>query len=82
MAANTELRLDKFLAAHTSEDNESFVELMEESERKRKEKQAWLYQKEGEQKEVFVVVCCLIWEIPYFLMFHVMMFVISLAFIM
>ena len=46
------MRLDKFLSAHTSEDNESFVELMDESERKRKEKQAWLYIKEGEQKEV------------------------------
>ena len=49
---NTDLRLDKFLHVHSSEDNESFVELMEESERKRKEKQAWLYVKEDEQQQV------------------------------
>ena len=49
---NTDLRLDKFLHVHSSEDNESFVELMEESERKRREKQAWLYVKEDEQQQV------------------------------
>ncbi|XP_067941231.1 splicing factor ESS-2 homolog [Watersipora subatra] len=49
---DTSMRLDKFLSVHTSEDNESFVELMDDFEKKRKEKHAWLYVKEGEQKEL------------------------------
>lgn len=41
--------LDKFLAKHTSEDNDSFEEIMEQARLRQKEKYAWLYKKEEEQ---------------------------------
>jgi len=38
--------LDKFLANHTSEDNESFFELQKEAEKKHRIKNAWMYKDE------------------------------------
>eukprot|EP00088_Acartia_fossae_P020282 TRINITY_DN2190_c0_g1_i2.p1 TRINITY_DN2190_c0_g1~~TRINITY_DN2190_c0_g1_i2.p1 ORF type:complete len:582 (+),score=214.57 TRINITY_DN2190_c0_g1_i2:97-1842(+) len=38
--------LDKFLANHTSEDNESFYELQKEAEKKHRLKNAWMYKDE------------------------------------
>jgi len=38
--------LDKFLANHTSEDNESFFALQEEAEKKHRLKNAWMYKDE------------------------------------
>ncbi|XP_076472819.1 splicing factor ESS-2 homolog [Babylonia areolata] len=49
--SDKEVGLDGFLAKHTSEDNVSFAEILEESERKRKEKHAWLFEKEGIQDQ-------------------------------
>jgi len=40
------LTLDKFLANHTSEDNESFIEIQEESDKKHRIKNAWMYKDE------------------------------------
>merc|ERR1719499_2284045 len=39
--------LDKFMANHTSEDNESFIELQVENERKHRAKNAWMYKDEA-----------------------------------
>ena len=47
--------LDKFLAKHTSEDNASFREILEESEQRKRDKQAWLFEKEGQQDKVIVI---------------------------
>ena len=47
-----DLPLDKFLSKVTSEDNASFVEIMKESDEKRKLKHAWLYEQEEEKKKV------------------------------
>jgi hypothetical protein len=44
--------LDSFLAKYTSEDNASFNEILEESERRHRQKHAWLFEKEGQQQEV------------------------------
>ncbi|KAL8594450.1 hypothetical protein ACOMHN_018158 [Nucella lapillus] len=49
--AAKEMGLDGFLAKYTSEDNLEFVEILEENERKRKERHAWLFQKEGIQDQ-------------------------------
>ena len=38
--------LDKFLANHTSEDNESFIEIQEENDKKHRIKNAWMYKDE------------------------------------
>merc|ERR1712020_59023 len=38
--------LDKFLAVHTSEDNESFTELMEESREEFKRTHEWMFKKD------------------------------------
>ena len=38
--------LDKFLANHTSEDNESFNEIEAEAEKKHRLKNAWMYKDE------------------------------------
>ena len=48
-ADDTEERvtLDKFMANHTSEDNESFIELQVEQERKHRIKNAWMYKDEA-----------------------------------
>jgi len=40
------MTLDKFLANHTSEDNESFIEIQEENEKKHRIKNAWMYKDE------------------------------------
>jgi len=40
------MRLDKFLANHTSEDNESFVEIQTENLKKHRIKNAWMYKDE------------------------------------
>ncbi|XP_070206069.1 splicing factor ESS-2 homolog isoform X2 [Littorina saxatilis] len=45
------LGLDNFLARHTSEDNASFAEILEDNERRRQEKHAWLFEKEGIQDQ-------------------------------
>ena len=47
--------LDKFLARNTSEDNVSFVEIMNEAEKKHRLKHAWLFDKEQQQLNVCVV---------------------------
>merc|ERR1719410_1234529 len=39
--------LDKFMANHTSEDNESFIELQVENEKKHRAKNAWMYKNEA-----------------------------------
>lgn len=44
--------LDRFLAKHTSEDNESFEQIMELAEDKNKLRHAWLYEAENEFREV------------------------------
>lgn len=49
MADPSDGTLDKFLAQHTSEDNVSFEEIMEQARLRQKEKYAWLYKKEEEQ---------------------------------
>ena len=41
--------LDKFLAKHTSEDNESFEQIMEQARQRQREKYSYLYKKEEEQ---------------------------------
>lgn len=46
-----EFSLDSFLAKHTSEDNASFAEILTESERRLREKHAWLFEKEAKQDE-------------------------------
>jgi len=51
-ASTTQVSLDKFLHKNTSEDNSSFVDIMETSENNRKRRFAWLYEKEGLQDEV------------------------------
>jgi len=40
------ITLDKFLANHTSEDNESFIEIQEENDKKHRIKNAWMYKDE------------------------------------
>ena len=40
------MTLDKFLANHTSEDNESFIEIQEENDKKHRIKNAWMYKDE------------------------------------
>lgn len=49
---NTEpsLSLDQFLNAHTSQDNQSFTELLVESDRKHQEKYSYLYNEEGKSE--------------------------------
>ena len=44
--------LDAFLSKNTSEDNSSFVEILEEHEKKHREKHAWLFENEDSRKEV------------------------------
>ena len=39
--------LDKFMSNHTSEDNESFIELQVENEKKHRAKNAWMYKDEA-----------------------------------
>lgn len=40
------LSLDQYLNSHTSQDNQSFVEILEESERKHRQKYSYLYNEE------------------------------------
>ena len=49
----SDLSLDKYLSKHTSEDNESFGEIMKEAERKHKIKHAWLFEQQQEKSEVY-----------------------------
>ena len=44
--------LDAFLSKNTSEDNASFVEILEENEKKHREKHAWLFENEDCRTEV------------------------------
>lgn len=46
-----QLSLDQYLNVHTSEDNESFKEIMIESERKHREKYSYLYNEESKSIE-------------------------------
>lgn len=48
---NSDLTLDKFFAKNTSEDNESFEQIMENTRKKHREKYEWLYKEEVERKE-------------------------------
>ena len=43
---SSNIRLDKFLAVHTSEDNESFTELMEEQQKEFKRAHEWMFKKD------------------------------------
>ncbi|KAL3271599.1 hypothetical protein HHI36_022074 [Cryptolaemus montrouzieri] len=43
--------LDQFLSSHTSEDNESFVDILEEADRKHQEKYSYLFNEEGKSLE-------------------------------
>ncbi|XP_071485470.1 splicing factor ESS-2 homolog [Diadema antillarum] len=49
--SDTSLSLDKYLAKHTSEDNESFSEIMAKSAEKHRQKHAWLYEAEQNHEE-------------------------------
>ena len=44
------LSLDEFLSTHTSEDNASFEEIIEDNEKKHRLRNAWLYKTETESK--------------------------------
>lgn len=44
--------LDAYLSKNTSEDNESFAQILEESDKKHREKHAWLFENEANRKEV------------------------------
>jgi protein DGCR14 len=46
ITSKNKLTLDEYLANHTSEDNESFEEIIKESELRHEQKHAWLYKKE------------------------------------
>lgn len=46
-----QISLDQYLNVHTSEDNESFKEIMVESERKHREKYSYLYNEESKSLE-------------------------------
>ncbi|XP_077995755.1 splicing factor ESS-2 homolog [Glandiceps talaboti] len=48
---DSELSLDEYLAHNTSEDNASFVEIMQVAEDKEKQKHAWMYDVEKTQQE-------------------------------
>lgn len=51
---NANLSLDKYLSKHTSEDNASFVSIMETAQEKVRQKHAWLYEaveKQAEEQE-------------------------------
>ncbi|XP_072381030.1 splicing factor ESS-2 homolog [Diabrotica undecimpunctata] len=45
------LSLDQYLNSHTSQDNESFEELLQESEQKRREKYSYLFNEEEKSEE-------------------------------
>merc|ERR1719300_1127549 len=45
------ITLDQFMANNTSEDNESFIELQVEEEKKHRIKNAWMYKDEAEDQE-------------------------------
>lgn len=46
-----ELKLDQFFASHTSQDNESFTEILIESQKKHREKYSYLYNGENESEK-------------------------------
>ena len=48
------MSLDGFMAKHTSEDNASFVEVLEESNRRRRLSKPWLFQ---QQDRVSSAIC-------------------------
>lgn len=54
-ADTPKVRLDSFLAKNTSEDSASFVEILNESDRKHRLKHAWLFEKEKEQLAVSII---------------------------
>ncbi|KAL1130670.1 hypothetical protein AAG570_011912 [Ranatra chinensis] len=45
--------LDEYLSSHTSEDNQSFEEIIKESETRHQQKHAWLYKNETTNSDVF-----------------------------
>lgn len=47
----TRISLDQYLNCHTSQDNESFEEILEESELKQRQKYHYLYNEEGKSEE-------------------------------
>ncbi|BFZ19112.1 hypothetical protein BsWGS_22151 [Bradybaena similaris] len=47
------LSLDSFLSQNTSEDSASFVEILNEADRKHRVKHAWLFEKELEQQQEY-----------------------------
>lgn len=49
--AATDVSLDKYLSQNVSEDSMSFVEIMEESNKRHRVKHAWLFEKEEEQEK-------------------------------
>ena len=44
--------LDSFLSKNTSEDNESFAQILEEADKKHREKHAWLFENEDNRTQV------------------------------
>ncbi|XP_014261780.1 splicing factor ESS-2 homolog isoform X1 [Cimex lectularius] len=44
------MSLDHYLASHTSEDNQSFEDIIEEAERNHRKKYSWLYKEDGIDK--------------------------------
>lgn len=49
--SDSSLSLDRYLAKHTSEDNDSFSDIMAVADEKRRQKHAWLYEAEQEHHE-------------------------------
>ncbi|KAK9874189.1 hypothetical protein WA026_002541 [Henosepilachna vigintioctopunctata] len=47
----SKLSLDQFLNSHTSEDNDSFVEILNDADKKHREKYDYLYNEEGKYEE-------------------------------
>ncbi|KAL4222927.1 DiGeorge syndrome critical region protein 14 [Mactra antiquata] len=47
----SKIHLDSFLSKNTSEDNDSFGQILEESDKKHKEKHAWLFENETNRKQ-------------------------------
>ena len=52
IAGGSRLKLDQYLAKNTSEDNASFSEILEETQKKHRDKHSWLFDNEKSRTEV------------------------------
>lgn len=48
------MSLDRFMAKHTSEDNASFAQIMEESNKRRRLSKPWLFEQKDKVSTVFL----------------------------